>query len=119
MKDFFLIFLREIGRDYGDCEAGHIASQEAPIDMAVVEEIVTRHNIETIAKDEPTPYPSGCKITAHFEKHDGTAPKDIAAQEIQDEEGNEDEAEDVEDQEAEPIYTLKFVVDDYDCRLYE
>ena len=110
------------GPSCGDGELRYIvtASQEAPIDMDVVEEIVTRHNIETIAKDEPTPYPSGCKITAHFEKHDGSAPKDMATQEIEDEEDNEDEAEeDVEDEEAEPIYTLKFVVDDYDCRLYE
>ena len=109
------------GPSCGDGELRYIitASEEAPIDVEVVDEIVTRHNIEVIAKDEPTPYPSDCRLTAHFEKHDGSASEDIAADEIQDGEVDEDEGEDVEDQEALPIYTLKFVVDDYDCRLYE
>jgi hypothetical protein len=116
------------------------ASEEAPIDMMVALELAGRHNIEILAKDEPTPYPPHCLVTAHFERHGGSEvkcgeayeiepeepyevepadqPEDESADQEKETDGDEDIFDDISCDDPRP-FTLKFVVDDYNCRLYE
>lgn len=47
------------------------ASAELPIDIELSAEAAAKGSLESIAKDEPTPYPDTCNIQAHFERHGG------------------------------------------------
>lgn len=135
----------------GSCPEGDLkyiisASEIAPIDIELAESMKSRQNLEAKAGANPTPYPSGCRIDAHFEKSGNdlafeTAPDaeenpeenaDEAAEAPADE--NPDEApadlnksveeeaaaanENSEDKDATdevPVYSLKLIVDNYDC----
>lgn len=47
------------------------ASAELPIDIELSAEAAAKGSLESIVKDEPTPYPDTCNIQAHFERHGG------------------------------------------------
>lgn len=135
------------------------ASEIAPIDIETSESISSRLNLEAKAGYNPTIYPAGCRVVAHFEKHgDGseeveavseepqveeqdtgeesteeetddvdatvaTSYKDEAIDDTDDENGEEGETAgegedgqaDDETANAAPIYTLKLVIDEYNC----
>jgi hypothetical protein len=146
-----------------------VASEEAPIDIEVSKEALSKHNIDRMARVEATPYPVGCRVVFHVERHGGadakcspgfTIPDDevdpvvvepatmdpedgeIAEHVDEDDESglaegdDEDGDEVIEDEEAQSpdnsgaiaealedvscrydpkLFTLKIVVDDYDC----
>lgn len=109
----------------GSCPEGDLkyiisASEIAPIDIELAESMKSRQNLEAKAGANPTPYPSGCRIDAHFEKSgnelaftttedaEGDADEENAAAASENPDGN-DASGDV------PVYSLKLVVDDYDC----
>ena len=135
-----------------------VASEEAPIDIEVSQEALSKHNIERMATVEATAYPVGCRVTFHFERHGGadakcspgfipgdrvdpvvvepisTDPENTETTELatNDEPTDEDvekvpnNAEEL-DQALEDIscthdpklFTLKIVVDSYDCNYSE
>ncbi|MBT3182082.1 MAG: hypothetical protein HN337_06200 [Deltaproteobacteria bacterium] len=117
------------------------ASDLAPIDIVSAETSTTRQSLEAKARVNPTPYPSGCHVRAHFEKsgeivipdeeeendedyEDDESDDDEELSEnddVDNDDGDEEEIsedEETDDEEAEedaPIYSLKLVIDAYDC----
>lgn len=139
----------------GSCPEGDLkyiisASEIAPIDIELAESMKSRQNLEAKAGVNPTPYPSGCRIDAHFEKSgnelafetdpdaeenagensgenaEETAetppeenPDETAAdlsQSVEENAAAANENPDGDDSSGDvPIYSLKLVVDNYDC----
>jgi len=81
------------------------ASETAPIDIETSESMSVRLNLETKAGYNPTPYPTGCRVVAHFEKH-GNAPEPVeeAVEETPEAEATEEEVvENPEEEEEETV----------------
>ncbi len=124
-----------------------VASEEAPIDIEVGDSAISKHNIERMAEVEPTPYPVGCRLVVHFERHGGADAKcgdalapveddddldepiiiePIEVNNLKNSNGGDDNEDpmvealsDVSCKHDPKLFTLKIVVDDYDCNYSE
>lgn len=81
----------------GSCPEGDLkyiisASDIAPIDIELAESLKSRQNLEAKAGANPTPYPSGCRIDAHFEKSGNELALETAPDAEDNPEENADEA---------------------------
>lgn len=116
-----------------ECESGALkyivsASKDSPVDIDTADELSGKQNLETVAKQTPTPYPGSCEITAHFERSGEevyVAEEDPPVEDDDVEVVSEtDDSDDVEENEvaddetppeAATIYSLVLIVDTYDC----
>ncbi len=76
------------------------ASDLAPVDIVSSETSTTRQSLESKAKVNPTPYPTGCHVKAHFEKSGSALEVDEDVEDEDEGEENGEEGESTEEDEG-------------------